>query len=78
MSQLTLFFLKESEKEHGKHSTQKIKNTNQFKLELDVQVYAISLKKNIWGVYENEFYKLKFYQPIVDNYWKVLNSKIFN
>ena len=36
------------------------------------------LKKNIWGVYENEFYKLKFYQPIVDNYWKVLNSKIFN
>ena len=35
------------------------------------------LKKNIWGVYENENYNLKFYQPIIKQYWKILNSKIF-
>ena len=36
------------------------------------------LKKNIWGVYETEIYNLKFYQPIVNQYWKILNSKFFN
>jgi len=36
------------------------------------------LKKNIWGVYENEIYKTKFYQPLINQYWKILNSKWFN
>ena len=36
------------------------------------------LKKNIWGVYETEIYNNKFYQPILNQYWKVLNSKLFN
>ena len=36
------------------------------------------LKKNIWGIYETEIYNNKFYQPILNQYWKVLNSKLFN
>ena len=36
------------------------------------------LKKNIWGVYKNEIYKTKFYQPLINQYWKILNSKWFN
>ena len=36
------------------------------------------LKKNIWGIYKAEIYNNKFYQPIVNQYWKVLNSKLFN
>ena len=33
------------------------------------------LKKNIWGVYKTEIYNVKFYQPIINQYWKILNSK---
>ena len=36
------------------------------------------LKRNIWGIYETETYNNKFYQPILNQYWKVLNSKLFN
>ena len=36
------------------------------------------LKKNIWGIYEFEIYNDKFYQPIVNLYWKILNSKFLN
>ena len=36
------------------------------------------LKKNIWGVYESEIYNTKFYQPVLNQYWKILNSKLFN
>ena len=36
------------------------------------------LKKNIWGVYESEIYNIKFYQPIINQYWKIRNSKLFN
>ena len=36
------------------------------------------LKKNIWGIYEIEIYNDKFYQPILNLYWKILNSKLFN
>ena len=36
------------------------------------------LKRNIWGIYETEIYNNKFYQPILNQYWKVLNSKLFN
>ena len=36
------------------------------------------LKKNIWGVYETEVYNVKFYQPLVDQYWRILNSKFFD
>ena len=36
------------------------------------------LKKNVWGVYDFEIYNNKFYQPLISQYWKILNSKIFN
>ena len=36
------------------------------------------LKKNIWGIYEFEIYNDKLYQPILNLYWRVLNSKYFN
>ena len=36
------------------------------------------LKKNIWGVYDNEIYNVKFYQPLVSQYWKILNSRLLN
>ena len=36
------------------------------------------LKRNIWGIYKTETYNNKFYQPILNQYWKVLNSKLFN
>ena len=32
-------------------------------------------KKNIWGVYDKELYKIKFYQPLINQYWKILDSK---
>jgi SH3-like domain-containing protein len=35
------------------------------------------LKSNIWGVYKKEIYKVKFYQPIINQYWKILDSKWF-
>ena len=35
------------------------------------------LKKNIWGVYESEIYNVKFYQPLISQYWKILNSKFY-
>ena len=33
-------------------------------------------KKNIWGVYSSETYQTKFYQPIINQYWKILNNLI--
>ena len=36
------------------------------------------LKKNIWGVYESEIYNMKFYQPLINQYWKILNSELLN
>ena len=36
------------------------------------------LKDNIWGIYEDEIYNTKFFQPIINQYWKILNSKLFN
>ena len=36
------------------------------------------LKKNIWGIYEDEIYNRKFYQPLINQYWKILNSSLFN
>ena len=36
------------------------------------------LKKNNWGIYNDEIYNDKFYQPILNLYWRVLNSKFFN
>ena len=35
------------------------------------------LKENVWGVYDSEIYNTKSYQPIINQYWKILNSKIF-
>ena len=36
------------------------------------------LKKNIWGVYDVEIYNVKFYQPLINQYWKILNSRFLN
>ena len=36
------------------------------------------LKDDIWGIYKNEIYNIKFYQPLINQYWKVLNSRILN
>ncbi len=36
------------------------------------------LKENIWGIYNLEIYKNKFYQPLVNQYWRILNSNLFN
>ena len=36
------------------------------------------LKKNIWGVYQSEIYNINFYQSLINQYWKILNSKIPN
>ena len=36
------------------------------------------LKKYIWGIYEFEIYNDKFYQPMLNLYWRLLNSKFFN
>jgi SH3-like domain-containing protein len=35
-------------------------------------------KENIWGVYEKEIYNIKFYQPLINQYWRILDSKWFN
>ena len=34
-------------------------------------------KQNIWGVYSSELLNIKFYQPIVKQYWKILDYKWF-
>ena len=35
-------------------------------------------KDFIWGVYKNEIYNQSFYQPIINQYWKLLESEFFN
>ena len=35
-------------------------------------------KEYIWGVYETEVYNQSLFQPIINQYWKVLDSKFFN
>tara|TARA_A100001037_G_scaffold233986_1_gene212681 strand:+ start:154 stop:702 length:549 start_codon:yes stop_codon:yes gene_type:complete len=35
------------------------------------------LKANIWGVYPQEVYKPKFYQILINQYWKILDIKLF-
>ncbi len=32
------------------------------------------LKEDIWGVYKKEIYKIKFYQPLLSLYWKILET----
>ena len=34
-------------------------------------------KDGIWGVYKNEIYKIKFYQPLIYQYWKILDNNWF-
>ena len=36
------------------------------------------LKENIWGIYESEIYNTKFYQPLINQYWRILNSDLLN
>ena len=35
-------------------------------------------KEFIWGVYENEVYNQSLFQPIINQYWKLIDSKLFN
>ena len=35
------------------------------------------LKKGIWGVYLKETFNIVFYQPLINQYWKILDSKLF-
>ena len=35
-------------------------------------------KEYIWGVYETEVYNQSLFQPIINQYWKVFDSKFFN
>ena len=35
-------------------------------------------KEFIWGVYESEVYNQSLFQPIINQYWRVLESKLFN
>ena len=35
-------------------------------------------KNDIWGVYENELYKISFFQPLINQYWKILDNKFLN
>ena len=34
-------------------------------------------KKGVWGTYKEETYNIKFYQPLINQYWKILDSKWF-
>ena len=31
-------------------------------------------KDGIWGTYKDEIYNIKFYQPLINQYWKILDS----
>ena len=42
----------------------------------DIQGWAT--KNGIWGIYKKEIYNIKFYQPIINQYWKILNSRLLN
>ena len=63
-----------------------IKTKNIFKLQVCLIKWCyISHKKikgwvtkdNIWGVYENELYNISFFQPLINQYWKILDNKFF-
>ena len=52
-------------------------NLNWCKVSKD-SVNGWVLKENIWGIYEDEIYNSKFYQPLINQYWKILNGNLFN
>jgi SH3-like domain-containing protein len=63
-----------------------IKKNNILKLELCLENWCYIThqnikgwlsKNNIWGVYDKEVYKIKFHQSLINQYWKVLDSKWF-
>ena len=35
-------------------------------------------KDFIWGVYKYEIYNQNFFQPLINQYWKVLDSKFIS
>ena len=35
-------------------------------------------KESIWGVYKEEIFNKSFYQPLINQYWKILNNKYLN
>ena len=60
-----------------------VKRNNILNLEKCLMNWCLISNKNIkgwlskefvWGVYENEVYNLRFYQPIISQYWKILDS----
>lgn len=60
-----------------------IKKNNILKLERCLQDWCFISHKNIkgwlskdniWGVYSKEVFKIKFFQPLINQYWKVLDS----
>jgi SH3-like domain-containing protein len=63
-----------------------IKKNNILKLEMCLENWCYishqkikgwSSKNDIWGVYKTEVFKVKFYQPIINQYWKILDNKLF-
>lgn len=34
-------------------------------------------KDDVWGIYKKEIYNIKFYQPLINQYWKILQSNFF-
>ena len=34
-------------------------------------------KDGIWGTYSAEIYNIKFYQPLINQYWKILDTNFF-
>ena len=60
-----------------------IKENNILKLEICLEDWCYISHKNIkgwlskkgiWGTYNKEIYKIKFYQPLINQYWKILDN----
>ena len=43
----------------------------------DNKIHGWLTKDSIWGVYKKEIYNQSFYQPVMNQYWKILDSKWF-
>ena len=63
-----------------------IKKNNILKLEVCLpdwcyishqNIQGWSSKENIWGIYKDETYNIKFYQPLINQYWKIIDSNWF-
>ena len=63
-----------------------IKKNNILKLEICLEYWCYIShqdingwvsKDGIWGVYKDELYQIKFYQPLINQYWRILDSNWF-